>query len=538
MSLRKMIVCDKNGAVDEKGSCCIASNSDGYIFYAEMDVKSKIVEQVVLVMPIGGEQNGLFRFPHIGEKVLVERDDGTNGTNYLMGYIPSNDDNFSKEEQQPFDKEIKEVVETQDALLLRYNSKDNNKTVNSNRDEEYSQAGFVREDAYWKTKDKEETKQIPKYKISSAGDIEQQAENYFETSSKRVGIFAGYNDEINKSKSNFIDKKNNPNKTYSEGVFPAFKGATDNDFKQGDVRIQAKECIQISADKEIIINVGRSTIKINDDGINLVSGKTKIPGSSAWDSAISINSLKGVNIIGSACSMLGKNSVAVNDNYGGSYSSLAGVTTIKGAHVITRSHTKLQYAIDTAFGMANQIFDLTSLIKEDKGVTKSLGIVSKSLDIVEKMTGAVFHEKSFTDNYSIINVLYAAKIAMSLLNGSVAVSMKCVKGKQKDDVIKAKEVLEAGILDIVRIIILASAKAAVESKSSIAVGMDGEISILANIIKRYGQIDEHGNAPLAGFDMGKGIFAMSLASSFEAIVNDAIKIADYSAEEQKELNSL
>ncbi|MDR2444514.1 MAG: phage baseplate assembly protein V [Spirochaetaceae bacterium] len=36
-------------------------------------------------MPLGGTDSGLFRFPRVGEKVLVGTEEGRN---YLMRYIP------------------------------------------------------------------------------------------------------------------------------------------------------------------------------------------------------------------------------------------------------------------------------------------------------------------------------------------------------------------------------------------------------------------------------------------------------------------
>ncbi|MDR3160113.1 MAG: hypothetical protein LBU28_00685, partial [Spirochaetaceae bacterium] len=82
MALQKMIVC-------EKGENQADTALYPYQFYATENTWDTATDRIVIniVMPIGGAETGLYRFPKIGESVLVDEDDANNF--YLLGYVPS-----------------------------------------------------------------------------------------------------------------------------------------------------------------------------------------------------------------------------------------------------------------------------------------------------------------------------------------------------------------------------------------------------------------------------------------------------------------
>jgi len=200
MILQEMIVTDsegkttktvkKNGQnveVSLNGQCI--QGEDIYTFYA---IKSKNysasassvelkASKVYLTLPIGGNLNGMYRFPRIGEKVLVVVE---GAAHYLMSYLPSKENLFDeKEKTDVFDEE---------GLVLRYKKMGEN-VADANRDEKYSEIGFYKEPSRWQTQDanlknttasvetEEEGKKIyypyiDQVKISSTGDVPRHAD--------------------------------------------------------------------------------------------------------------------------------------------------------------------------------------------------------------------------------------------------------------------------------------------------------------------------------------------------------------------------
>jgi hypothetical protein len=158
-----------------------------YQFGAKIQpTESKETSKTVnILMPIGGKETGLFRYPKVGERVVVDNDGATSPTYYLMGYLPSATDannNFlsntnelwvepSASEQKAFTKQQKEAyeeackehktkvdnfnaekdaLEDAEALVLRYEQTGKN-TPEDGKDERYSEIGFYRKQTSWRT---------------------------------------------------------------------------------------------------------------------------------------------------------------------------------------------------------------------------------------------------------------------------------------------------------------------------------------------------------------------------------------------------
>ena len=82
MTLKTMYVMETGASVDGN------EPELPYQFAAEESTdKGKTRYIVDIVMPIGGSESALFRYPKEGEKVLVGIEE--DGNNYLMGYLPS-----------------------------------------------------------------------------------------------------------------------------------------------------------------------------------------------------------------------------------------------------------------------------------------------------------------------------------------------------------------------------------------------------------------------------------------------------------------
>ena len=104
MILQEMIVTDSEGKTQTSDGKVLSGQSiqseDMYSFYAIKQVNDPAITpapdqmpaKVRLTMPTGGELNGLYRFPRVGEKVLVVIE---GVSHYLMSYLPTAENPFS-----------------------------------------------------------------------------------------------------------------------------------------------------------------------------------------------------------------------------------------------------------------------------------------------------------------------------------------------------------------------------------------------------------------------------------------------------------
>lgn len=90
MEIKEAIVANENGAIT--GTTIIGKavpvGSDPYSFYIQKPSGTNDVPVVSMVMPLGGQTSGIYRFPRVGEKVLIAFDSGTPSKKYLLGYLP------------------------------------------------------------------------------------------------------------------------------------------------------------------------------------------------------------------------------------------------------------------------------------------------------------------------------------------------------------------------------------------------------------------------------------------------------------------
>lgn len=397
MELLEMIVTDADGKTDKvittnegkqekqslNGQMACIQDSDGrpdmYRFYAmqiqnpydaDMNTAPK-ASIITMVIPLGGNMTGLYRFPHIGDKVLVG---SSNGNLYMMGYLPNSDTPFNKEKKEASDAAGKEdtTVIDQDAQVFRYRKTGTN-TRNGQSDEPYSEIGFYSETTEWL--DKKSTSKpephteketglpiVDKIKISSTGDIEQKAQNYNEFTAERIGIFAGYNDDISNLKKNQKEQlKNQPQSPASLSPLPQDSASEDPAFFRGDIQVRAKQRIVLKAEKGIEIVVGRSLIKIDDTGISLVSRKTSGSSVNAWDSAITLASRDGLSMFGQKVNISSALKFSITESFGGDISSMGGIMRINAHDLKMTSICKAAYVVKGTTASASFATNIASM---------------------------------------------------------------------------------------------------------------------------------------------------------------------------------
>ena len=391
MNLEEMIVNDSNGKIGKVGQCI--QGEDIYTFYAVKDVTSggQTAVKVKIMMPLGGELNGMYRFPRVGEKVVVAEE---KQTHYLMGYLPTKEKPFSPSGDDVFDKE---------GQVLRYKKTGAN-VADANRDQEYSEIGFFKEASRWQTVDtnlkkkayskevtvgdsKEYYPYIDTVKISSTGDVTSNAQNLNEIKGRRVILESKY--LIADEKVDDETVSGNIEKDLTERI------VNEEDISKGDIVINADNKIVIDARNGILLKVGGATVSIEQDGISLSAAKVDgiKEGTGPFDASLSVSqngaiSLGGKKLSGSFC-----NSVSLSDDFGGCISFSSGNVDVKGRAVSLGASTtasQICYALQGTMDILNQIISIPrSSQKHTFGKIKGsdvTGTIGKVIDIANKVS--------------------------------------------------------------------------------------------------------------------------------------------------------
>ncbi|MDR2105580.1 MAG: hypothetical protein LBP51_07500 [Deferribacteraceae bacterium] len=302
MELLEMIVTDQNSKAEPTTygaySYIVDANGkkDPYKFYAALEpaagTATRAAQVVSIVMPLGGDQSGLYKFPRIGEKVLVAHDSAY----YLMGYLPGENNSLYETEEE--NKDIQGLTD-QEGLIFRY------KMTGQNTDTpyEYSEVAFYKDDDHWVRTDANGNpiKKVHKLNIQSTGNIENKTDNYYSVKARRMDIDLG-----------------------SAGVTVAEL----SDLAAGCGRINAKNKLTINADEGITLTSGRSTISISDAGVSISSMKSNF--ASGGDSSININPFSGLVFRGQRADFATTTGITLADGWGGSIKTCLGIVDVSG----------------------------------------------------------------------------------------------------------------------------------------------------------------------------------------------------------------
>ncbi|HAW34406.1 MAG TPA: hypothetical protein DCX19_07300 [Alphaproteobacteria bacterium] len=402
MNLREMIVTDANGKTGEKtendiaGSICPVLTADRkedmFHFYAVLQKnpvalspvpQEKLPAVVTVVRPLGGATEGAARFPRVGEKVLVAVNE--DGGCYLMGYLPGEEAPFSGK-----DENLADTLKTRQGQVLRYKKTGDN-TANEDTDKDYSEIGFYSETTEWKEKDGKENAKtdsatglpfVDKIRIASTGDVETKAQNYNEVSAKRIGFFAGYNDDIDSRKAKQAENLKAGKTEADKNAFPVLpQDHLDESpaFFSGDIQMRAKKRIVLKAEDSIEIIAGHSIIKLDSTGIALISRKASVSAVNAWDSAITVSSRDGLSMFGTKVGISAAYKFALTDGFGGGCSSFGGVMRVSGCDVRLKSLCKAAYtsnAAATGTAFASTIASMGMGMDEDLNGTEKSAFIN------------------------------------------------------------------------------------------------------------------------------------------------------------------
>ena len=382
MILQEMIVTNAEGKVksadgtDLTGQCIQCEGM--YTFFAIKRVNDpastpspeQMASKIKIMMPLGGELNGMYRFPRVGEKVVVAVE-GT--SHYLMGYLPTEETPFSPKE----DNEENSDVFDEEGLVLRYKKTGAN-VADENRDEEYSEIGFFKEPSRWATNDgnlknEEDSEKdgddyypyIDTVKVSSTGDITSNAQNLNEIKGRRVSI---------ESKFLFGDQKKKDKDGKEITVSGNIKGdleervLEDDEINKGDIYINADNKIVISARNGIQLDCGGASITLDPTGISISAAKVDglEAGEGPFDSEISLKHNGEVNLNGKQLTGYFAKAMFMEDGFGGGFICNSGNMDVFGREVSVGASTTLAQGLYVMEGIMYTIEQMTSIFKSSR----------------------------------------------------------------------------------------------------------------------------------------------------------------------------
>ena len=347
MILQEMIVTDAEGKVetargeDLTGRCI--QSEDMYSFYAIKQVNDPAITpnpdqlpaKVRLTMPTGGELNGLYRFPRVGEKVLI----AVEGiAHYLMSYLPTAENPFSpqdddKKKTEPFDKQ---------GQILRYK-----KTGGNASDTTYSEIGFYSEATEWKTDDSDSAPpSVDKIKVSSTGDIETRAQNFNETHAQRILL-----------ESKFLTADNIKDGTLKERI------TKYEDIGKGDVCISADRRIILDAREGVLLKCGPVSVALSQSALNMCCGKLGQENESfgPFDAGLAMGANGEIFMQGKRFMGTFDRGVSWFDGFGACWSMMMGRTSFSGSAVSIEASTTLSAIFNATVGVSNLIAQTASL---------------------------------------------------------------------------------------------------------------------------------------------------------------------------------
>ena len=369
MILKEMIVTDADGktktvAEDLTGTCI--KSDDVYSFYAIKNVNPPASKppadqkavKVRIVMPVGGEANGLYRFPRVGEKVLI----GIEGTShYLMGYLSTKEKPFSSTTDE-FDDE---------GLVLRYKKTGKNASKNG-----YSEISFKRKDTKWPTSDSSLQKEsyskvvtddndkktyypyVDRLDISSTGDIVSKAKNFNELDGERVLIQSKFLTSSNIAVDKKKDETNGKDNTTVKEMT-----VKEKDIGKGDLILSADRRILLNAREGFAVQVGGCTFSVTSSGITMKAGKLDgaKAGEGPFDATLSLSVKGGVDITGQTMSGGFDRSVSLSDAFGGAIDLETGMASVNGTSVSLGAMTTLSAIDKSVVGLASLLAQIISV---------------------------------------------------------------------------------------------------------------------------------------------------------------------------------
>ncbi len=411
MNVREMVVTNADGKTGQSAEDDLIGqifpallpddSEDMYHFYAigQKNAVSltpvpedKKPSTVTLMRPVGGQMEGIYRFPHVGEKVLVLF--GDNGGCYLMGYLPNAETSFTsasdgaENTNQTLDKK---------GFVLRYQNKGESAALPRNK-EDYSEIAFYTDKSPWKKED--ETPQTDKIRISSTGDVQSYADNANQIGGRRIVLQSQYlyADTTVDDGSEKIAQEGNISGDLSENILDL------SEVSKGDVVVQADHRVIINAREGIELNVGASSITIEKNKISLSVGNLdgEESGDAQYTTDITLTH-KGMEFSAQTLRGFIMRSMCVTDAFDGEISLTMGRANVSGTSVSLGACSTLEAVLAGLGGLSETVEQLCSIpLSQQKyawtqGEFGTGGFINRQLEAVLSLAtriGAEFEHSS------------------------------------------------------------------------------------------------------------------------------------------------
>ena len=499
-------------------------NKAPYLFRAQYtgltDEYVKTIHDVYIVMPIGGSQSALYRYPKKEEIVLVGIDD--DGNHYLLGYLPG------KPGDNIYTGENDEAVLDQAGQFFRFKgSSDHHKSYYSDRGNPdshkklYSEIGFYNESPknFEKTERGKEFKPVDTLKIQSTGDIYQKAENHHQSKAKRFEFLANCSGNQDTEKDEAHKEKERPFGDYA---------GDDSDLHEGDVFIRADNRIVLKAGRSIELRVGRSSILIDDTVISLRSKKSHNNWTNGWDTRIDLWAIDGLTMFGQWVMIRAGLAFELSEMYGTMFKSQLGIARLEAMDLKlstlgNKLYTKRGHAnaADIAVNAGTMGMGILEGYAGDEksshplddalgfGLAKYAGYASSHVirliarALLPKWTGSKSGCYDYKDKLGLFAdigtmLVWGACFAVGMLFDTLMADRFKEDPKQRDEMYAALSVIEYGFNCAVFFALAAANKKGMIHESAIHLSGTSKITLDAHDVNIFNINEEEANSPLAG----------------------------------------
>lgn len=288
----------ESGEKEKPTTLYFSSDGKFYVFYAKRleDKESTLAVEVRMTMPVGGYNQGLFRVPRCGEKILIASEHGGIADRfYLVAYLPRDEDKDKFLEMNNKPSSLSPAMkEHSESLVLRHRTPG---------EEKYSEIRMMSEET--EKKEGKTTKKQERIKIETTGDLIAKASENASLAAK-----------------NFLFECS----------------CEEGDEKNGNIVMKKFRQLIVDAEEGIELRVGSNSICITETSIALRSAlpsakkknKTGLQADGPMGALVFIDSALGVSLSGIRCSVSGTAGVTLKDAVGAGVSLSAGAATMSG----------------------------------------------------------------------------------------------------------------------------------------------------------------------------------------------------------------
>ncbi|MDR1030657.1 MAG: hypothetical protein LBL76_07275, partial [Treponema sp.] len=338
--------------------------------------------RVTMVSPLGGPLSGLYRYPKIGEQVLVGRQGaGQNAEHFMLGYVPTAENPFNYPEEGIED--TRDIFEEAGELLRYLNT-----AYGANA---YSEIGFRRaEKAQWPIEERDEKGEqifppIDVLTLDSAGNIRETAENHLMQKAARIELLVDVPEVLDRG-TNAVDEA---------GTLPIgdYVG-DDSGLHRGDLHIRAGNRVVIKADQEIRLQVGRTIVRIDDRGFNVVTKNVSGNYVNSYDTSLDMSPRNGIVLNGKSINLQAGYRLNMGDGMGATVAATMGNLNISGREISIDSYNSTEYLFHTIYQGLEYLVNAASggmaLGKADIKIADYVKYSEDSLESLVKIARKIF----------------------------------------------------------------------------------------------------------------------------------------------------